>query len=131
VSAPASPGPRRRPRPAPRPDEAPLAGEVAERRERVVALDLVLRYPETWAAFQGRYLRALRAALAPLERSGWVPDGPVDWETMHRSGRVREEGPLAADGGSGSLPAGGGRFAPPYVCTSVTVRLRRATPRAH
>jgi hypothetical protein len=129
LRATAPPGPRRRSRPATRPDGAPDAGEAAELREHVLALDFVLRYPQTWAAFQGRYLRALHSALAPLKRAGGVPDGPVDWQTMHRSGRLREQGSLAV-GASGSPPAaGGGQFALPYVCVSATVRLRRVTRR--
>jgi hypothetical protein len=96
----------------------------------VAALDLVLRYPESWAAFQGRYLRALQASLAPLLRAGWRPDGPIDWETLHRAGRLREEGPMARaeasqPGAVNPPPTPGGCFAPLYVCVCASVRLRR------
>jgi hypothetical protein len=103
----------------------------AEVLEHVVALDLVLRYPETWAAFQGRYLHALRAALAPLLDAGWLPDGPVDWGSLRRAGRLQEAGPMAGCPMAESAapapgpPTAGGPFAPLYVCVAASVRLRR------
>jgi hypothetical protein len=98
----------------------------AEVHEHVVALDLVLRYPETWAAFQARYLHALRAALAPLLDAGWLPDGPIDWDTLRRAGRLQEAGPMAGSAAPATgPPTAGGPFAPLYVCISASVRLRR------
>jgi hypothetical protein len=102
------------------PDEAAAPAYT----EHVIRLGLVLRYPETWDSFHGRYLRAVETALARLQAQGWQPDGAVDWETMHAGGRLWEAGALI-----GAVPtragAAGGRFGPVYVCDAVTVRLRR------